>query len=138
MALNWNAGQIVNQLEREAWERLVRTAEYFTQKLQEAVNTPNTGVRVRRKRDTVAGPRGSSYTIYPDPAIAPEAPHKRTGWGQRNIAQFRDRGSMTIKVGERQNAAYMIWLQLRGYDWLLATLSRERGNLQAIVQTKTS
>jgi hypothetical protein len=134
MSLTWNGNAAQKQLEEAAWAHLVRAAQFFADKCQEAVNQPNTGQRRTRTRDTRAGKKGSGYTVYPFPAKKGEPPRKRTGFGQRNIAQERDRQHLKIKVGERQNAIYMIYLELRGWPWLRATLDAHKGTLAGIVK----
>lgn len=117
-------GNISKDIENALWERLLRVGQAFEDKCKEAVNVPNTGVRVKRKRG-----RGS-YTIYPHPAPKGSPPRKRTGWGQRHIKQVRDRANLSIKVGVTENAFYMAVLEKRGWPWMKYVLDKFRREFQ--------
>jgi hypothetical protein len=60
-------------------------ASLLVTRTQAVLDRPNTGVSVIRTRNTRRGPKGSSYTIYPNPAPQGQPPHLRTGIGRRSL-----------------------------------------------------
>ena len=128
--LNWN-GDRVKQLAFDAgWEKLVRMTEFFWGHLLQALNVPNSGVRVKRRG-------GGTRTVYPNPSKPGEPPRKRTGWLQRHVQREYDKASLTSRVGVQRNALYGIFLELgtrrmAARPWLLATLNKVRTQLEAI------
>lgn len=107
---------------------LMRATVFLHTKCREAVNLPNTGVRVPVKRQTAGGNK-TSRTIYPNPSRPGEAPRKRTGWGQRHIVWEFDANSITGRVGISKGAIYMFFLELgtrfvKRRPWLVVTLMK--------------
>lgn len=106
---------------REAHLRaLSRATVYLWSQIQETLNVPNSGVRVKRKRG-----RGS-YTSYPSPSAPGQAPRKRTGWLQRNVVYSIDKSALSSRVGLTANAAYGIALEtgtrrMAARPWLKST-----------------
>lgn len=105
---------------------LMRATVFLHMKCREAVNKPNTGVRVPVKRQTPGG-NTTSRTIYPNPSKPGEPPRKRTGWGQRHIVWEFDARQVVGRVGVSAAAIYMLFLELgtrfiRPRPWLVATL----------------
>lgn len=116
-------GTALEALQKSHLEALSRATIFLHTEIMTALNVPNTGRRVKRKRG-----RGS-YTIYPNPSKPGEAPRKRTGWLQRNVVYFIDRGNLSSRVGLTANARYGIALELgtrkmAARPWLLATAQR--------------
>lgn len=135
--LTLDADRVMADLEARAWEGIQRATVYYWLKLEEVLSTPNTGERRKsRFRKTPSG-RAAGYTVYPDPSRPGEAPRKRTGFGQRNVVYQLDRASLSSKVGVRQNAKYMLYLELgtrriQPRPWLVATLDTHRERLKAL------
>lgn len=108
MPVQFNVNAVVEEAKRKMAERMLRAAVFFQTAHKQMLNVPNTGVRMRRQRTTVAGKKGSSYTIYPNPSRPGEYPHKITGQGQsgvvygpETVADVVDRGDMTVLIGHR-------------------------------------
>jgi hypothetical protein len=75
-------------------EGMLRAMVFFQTTHMSMLNVPNTGVTMKRKRDTrqivgmsiVTGfKRNSTYTIYPNPSKPGEYPRKITGQGQAGV-----------------------------------------------------
>lgn len=132
-----NVGEVTEQLRAVLTERITRATVFLWQKVQEALNTPNTGERrTHRTRRTPSG-RKATHTVYPHPSRPGEAPRKRTGWLQRNV-RYEIEGD-TGRVGVAANATYGAYLELgtarmRPRPWLVATLTANLARLQAIVR----
>ena len=80
MGIHWN-WSAVKLMEMEAAKRILYAAQFFENTHAKFLSVQNSGVRVKRTRKTVAGKRGSQYTIYPDSSKKGEYPRKRTGEG---------------------------------------------------------
>lgn len=118
-------------LKKATADGLQRATLFYHRKCRESLNTPNTGRRVRVKRQTAGGNK-SSRTIYPNPSKPGEPPRKRTGWGQRHVVQEFDRNRVAGRVGVAKNAMYMLFLELgtprvKRRPWLVATLMKNQG-----------
>ncbi len=83
MAVTWNFNTV--DLERRAAAKILLAANHYLNQLQARLNIPNSGVRVRRQRNTVGGRKGSQYTIYPNTSRPGEYPRKATGTGAANL-----------------------------------------------------
>lgn len=94
--------------------------------MQDVVGRPNTGVSVQRQRDTAAGKKGSSYTIYPNPSKPGEPPKVRSSYGQANIFNRMFPGEAKVKIGVGENAIYMAYLEFQNRPWLVSTLLARR------------
>lgn len=134
-------GKQFNQVfEKATATGLLRAGTFYHGAVKRAVSVPNSGVRVRRKRDTSRGAKGSTFTIYPRPSKPGEPPRLRTGFGRQNIVlQFSGwkTGDPWVRVGVTRNALYMFFLEvgtrfIARRPWMLSTLMRYReqiGNL---------
>lgn len=76
---------------------------------------------------------------YTNPSLPGEAPHLRTGQGQRNIAYEIVPEKLTGRVGVRQQGRYMAFLDIgtkrcKARPWLLATAKKIWTRLQAIAK----
>ena len=105
--------------------------------IQQVLNVPNTGVRVKRAHGK------GSYTVYPNPSKPGEPPRKRTGWLQRNVVyEFYD-GGLRSRVGLTANAEYGIPLDqgsrtMAARPWLFVTAERMAPQLAAIAQREVA
>lgn len=93
-------------LRKKIEQGLQRAIVLYHNKVLEALNTPNTRVRVKRFRG-----RGMRAT-YPNPSKPGEPPRKRTGWLQRNVVYSIDRATLSARVGVTQNARYGAYLEV--------------------------
>ncbi len=137
MSLTWN-DEAQEQVNAEAWNRLRQATVFFHGTVQQVLNVPNTGERRKRTRNTVAGRKGSQYTVYPNPSLPGEPPRKRTGWLQRNVVYRFVKAELRALVGITVNAPYGLFLELgtRMMDarpWLAATLRKVWPQLQTIL-----
>lgn len=98
--------RLIAALHEQQLERLKRATVFLWSKVQEVLNTPNTGVRVRRRRGK------GSYTKYPGPSRPGEPPRKRTGWLQRNVSYEVDREELTARLGMTSAAPYGLFLDV--------------------------
>ena len=117
-------------LQKATADGLAYATQHYHTQLKIAVNKPNTGTRVRVKRQTPGG-NTTSRTVYDNPSLPGEAPRKRTGFGQRGIVREIDRKSLTARVGVTKNAIYMYYLEMgtkhiSPRPWLMATLNKHR------------
>lgn len=114
-------------------EGMAMATQYYHSELKRAVNQPNTGTRVKVKRQT-AGGNTTSRTVYDNPSKPGEAPRKRTGFGQRGIVREIDRPKIMARVGVTANAIYMYYLELgtkhiARRPWLMATLKKKKATM---------
>src|SRR6185312_17133594 len=74
--------------------------------------------RVRRRRNTVAGRKGSQYTIFTDPSKPGEYPRLRTGIGRTGTTYAPTTpeavvaNGMRIRVGVTESGKHMLILEL--------------------------
>jgi len=120
-----SVADITPALRKQVEQGLQRAVVHLHTKLLEALNTPNTGVRIKRRRGKGA------YTTYPTPSKPGEPPRKRTGWLQRSVVYQIDRAGLSATVGVTANARYGAYLELgtarvAARPWLLATLASVR------------
>ena len=98
-----------------SWEAIQRVTVYFWQAVQLALNVSN--------------PRP-----YLTPSKPGEPPRKRTGWLAANVIYELDERKQEGRVGVTTGAIYGIFLELMmNRPWLLGTLNKVRGQLEAIV-----
>src|SRR5262245_37109609 len=116
--VEWDGDKALGEVRTALVESVVRATVFLWQAVQKTLNTPNTGRRVKRKRGK------GSYTIYPNPSKPGEAPHKRTGFGQRNVLYSIDRKEVSGRVGVSANAKYMAYHEAGDRPWLLVTVQR--------------
>jgi len=108
----------IDEAHNEAARRILRSIVFFQTQQRERMNVPNTGVRKTRTRDTVAGPKGSSYTVYSGPSKPGEYMHKITGQGQKGVVYGpEDPGGIIAegfkgRIGQAENSWYIPYLEL--------------------------
>ncbi|MES2342323.1 MAG: hypothetical protein V4597_11640 [Pseudomonadota bacterium] len=137
--LNWDGDRVVEAVLDAGWNGLVRAVVTYHAELLRVLSVPNAGKRMTRKRDTVAGKKGSTYTIYPNPSRPGEPPRKRTGWLQAHVRFELDQPARRGTAGVDLAALYGVFLELgtRNMDprpWLLATLTRMLPQLRALAE----
>ncbi len=138
--MTWDGKRAVDAVIGAAWEGLVRAVVYYHTELLQALNTSAGPVRVKRTRNTVAGAKGSSYTIYTQPSKPGEPPHKRTGWLQGHVQYELDENLHMARAGLDADAIYGLFLELgtrfmHPRPWLLATLEKCFPQLQALARS---
>lgn len=120
-----------------AGESVVRITEFFLRAVQKEIGVPNPGRRVKRKRKTSGGDKGSTYTVYPNSSKPGEPPRRRTGWLSSHIRREYAPDRLSSRVGLLPNAKYGLFLELaRRYSrrrvWLLHTLNKYIPQLRAL------
>lgn len=138
--VTWHGQEARYFLLEAGYRGIQRAAAYLWNTLTTTVlQTPNTGESRRRKRRTRAGPKGSTYTVYPHPSEPGFPPHKRTGFLIKNVIYETDRDTMTARVGVLANAIYGAYLELgtrkmAARPWLFETTRKLLPQLQAIAR----
>lgn len=141
VTIKWHGDILKRALKHASGNGIHAAAVKLRDKLQEVVSVPNTGVSVKRTRDTSRGKKGSSYTIYPRPSRAGEPPRLRTGEGQRNI--FAERvGNDAAKVGSRGAGIHLFYLEMgttfvARRPWLVSTLLAQQEYLAKVALSVT-
>lgn len=127
-----------HSLQKATRKGLTAAGAYMMREHTVALSVPNTGMSKTRKRNTAAGKKGSSYTIYPNSSKPGEYPRLRTGAGRSNVF-MEDGGSEQqpyTRVGERENGIHIVLLELAaGRNGLLATLTTHRQRMGEIAVT---
>lgn len=126
---SWNGQAEEEAVLKAGWEKIRRAAHYFWDRVHDELNVPNTGKSV--------GKKGHRHTVYPNPSKPGEPPRKRTGWLQRHVLEQYDQNKLEAIVGLATAAIYGLFLELgtrrmRARPWLLATLKKYWGQMQAI------
>jgi len=108
MRMTWNMnGQAYDQVKAASWEGIRRAAAYYWDRLQDALNVPNSGVDVPL-------PWGGTKRVYPNPSKPGDPPRKVTGFGAGNVVVEYDQPNLKARVGVTQNAKYMVVHELGG------------------------
>lgn len=132
--------KVMRELEARAWEGIQRATVFAHGKVKEALNVPNSGVRVKSKTRKTKSGRPASMTIYPNPSRPGEPPRKRTGWLQQNVAYDLDRKKLQGRIGVRVNAVYGLYLELgtrrmQARPWLAATIERYHAQIETLIRS---
>lgn len=116
--LIWHGDKFVKMVEDQRWENMQRAVNFYLNACKRAVSRGN--------------PWPHNNSSKPN-----EPPKLRTGFGRGNIIAQHDKQNQTIKVGVRENAAYMaMWeVGIRGVKrpWMLPTLMRLKNTLARIM-----
>lgn len=113
VSFSWHGDEALAQVKSIGWERLQRCIVFFWQACQAALNVSN--------------PRP-----YKTPSKPGEPPRKRTGWGQRHVVYELDKEKLQGRVGLASGAIYMLYHEFKNRSWLLSTLRKVEGQLNAI------
>ncbi len=114
-----------------------RAAVYLMTRARLLCSRPALRIRMRRRRTTNRGPRGSQYTVYVGSAPG-QPPMVRTGFGRRSIIFEYNSRAYVARVGPTRNAAYMAYLEL-GTDriaprpWLLPAMQASERTVMMIL-----
>lgn len=103
--LDWNGGRVEDAVVGATWDNLRRAAQYYWDRVQDALNVPNSG-------EDKALPFGGSRRVYLNPSKPGEPPHKVTGFGAGNVQIEHDQQGGRIRIGVTANAKYMIGHEL--------------------------
>lgn len=126
---------------------LLRAATHVADTFQVDLGEPTPHYSVTRKRDTVAGPKGSTYLVYESRGPG-HFPGYRTGAGQSSAdkdpftvpgiiaAGFKVRVGMR-KIIEAPWYNYIAILEAHKWLGLMDTFSRVKGDLAAIARGKS-
>jgi len=142
LTLKWKGREFNRKLSRATAAGLKRAAAFYHAKCRKAVSEPNTGTRRTRKRTTVAGKKGSTYTTYDNPSARGQPPRLRTGTGRGEIVweyNGNDRRP-AVRIGVTKKGIYMAYLDLgtrriAPRPWLRATLERFRAVIARLAAT---
>lgn len=119
---NQAATNALDVVEAKTIAGINRASKFLQDELKVILNIPNSGVRKTRTRNTSAGKKGSSYTVYPDPAKPGDPPRKRTGNLQQNVLRDPpEPKEMYARVGITRNAKYGLYLEIGNHPWLKRT-----------------
>ena len=137
--VTWNGDRATQVVLDAGWDGLRRAVIFFWNTLINVLNVSNPGERRRRKRNTRAGAKGSTYTIYPHPSRPGEPPRARTGWLKGHIQYEFDRATMSARVGVGLAAKYGLYLEfgtrkMAPRPWLFATLRKVLPQLKALAE----
>lgn len=106
-----NDRELNKALERMTADGLVRGVQFYHTQLRLAVSVPNSGVRVKVKRQTPGGNK-TSRTIYPNSSKPGEPPRLRTGFGRSQIVREINKAELSGRVGITKAGIYMAYLDL--------------------------
>lgn len=137
--MKWNGKAFEQRIKRATAHGLLRAGTFYHAKCREAVSRPNTGQRVKVKRQTPGGNR-RSRTVYPNPSKPGESPRLRTGFGRNNIVVNHDPKGRYTRVGVTRNGMYMFWLELgtrhvARRPWLMRTLQENQDVIGKLAAT---
>lgn len=137
--IRWLGDRVQADLHRTIDSALQRAAALVMTQARLACSRPAKRIRVKRKRTTSAGPKGSQYTIFIGSRPG-EPPMVRTSFGRRNILMEYHPDSKVARVGPAANAAYMAYLELgteriAPRPWLKPTLDRCRSAIDTLLRT---
>lgn len=139
LELSWHGREFEQHLRQATAQGLNRAATFLHAECRREVSKPNSGKRVKVKKQTPGGNK-RSRTIYPNPSKPGEPPKLRTGFGQRNIVKEFDAASMEARVGVTANAMYMFYLEvgtrtIARRPWLMATLLKHMNTIGKLAAT---
>lgn len=143
-SFEWYQDRVMADLQKRVGEALLRAAVFFHARHSERISTPNTGERRTRARNTVAGGKGSSYTVYPNPSKPGEYMRKVTGHGRGNLVYEPSTVQEVARLGEvrigfMSPARYMLTLELHRQRKGLRDSARElTGELNAVVTAEAA
>lgn len=133
----WNGAQAFATFRAVSWTAIKYIVTFCKTQVQDVLNVSADPQYVVRKRNTKAGPKGSSRTIYINPSKPGEAPHKRTGNLQRNVLTDLDEAKQIGKLGVTPMAIYGGYLETAKNrnvwrPWLLSTIKALMPQIQAM------
>lgn len=96
---------------QQAWKLVTASANLVRTRAIELVSKPAKRYRKRRTRNTSKGKKGSQYTIFVGSKPG-QPPQVRRGFGRKNVAMLPMREHLTIRLGIRKNADYMVYLEV--------------------------
>lgn len=137
--LQWDDDKL-DELLTLAAERMIAAAVTLQTEHMSRLNESAGPTTVKRVRNTVAGPRGSSRTVYTNPSRPGEYLRKRTGFHQASLiatplSVSEVLASGRIRIGYLANNPYgPHWETTGGRKGLLETLDEMRGQLGQIIQ----
>ena len=137
--IEWHGREFEQHLRKATAQGLHRATTYLHAECRRAVSKPNTGQRVKVKKQTKGGNK-RSRTIYPNPSKPGEPPKLRTGFGARNVVMEFSRAEMVGRVGVTKNGIYMFYLEvgtrkIKRRPWLLATLLKHQATIAKLAAT---
>jgi hypothetical protein len=131
--MDWQGDKALTFVKKLSWDGIRRAAHYFWERLQDALNVPNSGVRTK-------GRDGKQRTIYPSPSKPGEPPRVRTAFLRKNTIEEFDEKNMVARIGVTSNAKYGLWLELgtirmKARPFLLATLNKFMSQIRTLASS---
>lgn len=111
--VQWRGPEFDRKVRQVAGQNLYRAGEHLRRSMREEIQKPAPRISRRRKRDTVAGKKGSTYTIRIG-STPPAPPHKRLGFLQTNVVHEHDVEVLESRIGITKAAIYGLYLELGG------------------------
>lgn len=131
---SWNGDKAEQFVVESSWDRIRRATEFLFQTVKTTLSVPNSGERKKRTRNTVAGKKGSTYTVYPNPSKRGDAPRLRTGHGRGHVQREYDKDALRSAVGLQPGAKYMLFHELGLRPWFLRTVKKVLPQLQEFLR----
>lgn len=137
--IEWHGDELSKRLEQRLHQALQRSAVMLTTRARILASTPAKRIRRKRTRTTSAGKRGGQYTDYV-PSAPGSPPAVRTGFGRRNITYEYDPEKFIARVGVRENADYMAFLEvgtrrIAPRPWLRPALRQTQTAIDTLIKT---
>lgn len=114
----WRGPEFDDKLRKEAAGNLYRAGEHLLRAMKEEIGLPAPRIRLKRKRATVRGRKGSSLTLRKG-STPPAPPFKRTGFLQRNTIHEHDAQALESRLGVTKAGIYGFYLEV-GYRLIRA------------------
>jgi len=109
VTVRWSGDVLAEQQKQRVHAAILRAAVLIQTRARVLCSAPARRITRKRKRDTRAGKRGSSYTHYV-PSLPGQPPALRTGFGRSSITWWLV-DDLTARVGVRANGVYMAYLE---------------------------
>ena len=104
---SWDGDEALHRLEAKSAEALLHMATMVQRHFMERLNVSNARVTMTRTRNTTRGPKGSTYSAYPNVSQEGEYLRAQTGWLKGHIlieptlpAEVAQTGRVRVGYGE--------------------------------------
>jgi hypothetical protein len=137
VTFQWYGNILSERMRRNAWEGVKSAASILQTRARILCNRPAKRIRVKRIRNTSAGKKGSTYTVF-RPSAPGSPPALRTGFGRRNILIEFDQPALTARIGPSRNAIYMAYLEVgsqfyRPRPWLSVAVQQTQRQIDLVI-----
>jgi len=136
--IRWYGDALETRLREAAGQAVKRAAQLVVTRARLLANRPATRIRRKRTRATVAGPKGSQYTVFVGSRPG-QPPMVRTAFGRRNITAQYYPDALVARIGVDVNADYMAYLEvgterIAPRPWLRPALEQSLPSITTILQ----